>query len=56
MEARAREREGSVQARTVGITALGTDRGWPIRHRPYCLRLEGLTPLVFEEGKFSRYL
>ena len=44
MEAGAREREASVQARAVEITALGWTGGWPTRHRPIGPCLEGLGP------------
>ena len=41
-KARARERKGSVQARTVGIIALGADREVADKAQTCCPRLEGL--------------
>src|SRR5918996_3734981 len=40
-KARAREREASVQARALGITALGVDRGVADKPQTYCPRLKG---------------
>ena len=44
MEARAREREETVQVRTVGITDLGADRVVADKAQTYWPRLEGLAP------------
>jgi hypothetical protein len=46
LEARARKRAGSVQARTVGITALGVERVVADKAQTHCPRLEGLAPWV----------
>jgi hypothetical protein len=43
----ASEREVSVQAGTVGLTALGVDRVVAYKAQTYCLRLEGLVPWFF---------
>jgi hypothetical protein len=52
---RAREREETVQARTVGIIDSERDRWWPTRHRLIGRAWKG-SPLVFEERELSRYL
>jgi hypothetical protein len=44
MESAAREREQTVQARTVGITELGADRVVADKAQAYWPRLEGLAP------------
>jgi hypothetical protein len=44
MEARAREREETVQARTVGITDPGAERVVVDKAQTYWPRLEGLAP------------
>jgi hypothetical protein len=49
-KAGAREREGSVQARAVGITALGWTGWWPTRHRPIGPCLEGLGPWFLKKA------
>ena len=41
---RAHKREGSVQARAVGITAVGVDRVVADKAQTYCPRVEGLAP------------
>ena len=43
-KARAREREETVQARTVGITDLGAERVVADKAQTYWPRLEGLAP------------
>ena len=45
-KARAGEREGSVQARTIGITALGVDWMVPTRHRAIARAWKG-SPLGY---------
>jgi hypothetical protein len=47
-KARASESTGSVQARAVGITALGVDRVVADKPQTYCPRLEGLVPWVLK--------
>ena len=43
-KARVAEPKGSVQARTVGMTAYGVDRVAADKSQTYCPRLEGLVP------------
>jgi hypothetical protein len=54
MESAGSEREGSVQARAVGITAPGVDRVLADKAQTYLPALGRVRPLVFEEGKLSR--
>jgi hypothetical protein len=48
-KARASEPEGSVQARTVGMTASGADRVVANKAQTYCPRLERLVPWVVKK-------
>ena len=54
-KARAREREETVQAWTVGITDLGAERAVADKAQTHWPRLEGLAP-GFEKRELSRYL
>src|SRR4029453_9279976 len=55
-KARASDSIGSVQARTVGITAPRVDRGVADKAQTHCPRLEGLGPWFLRRPKLSRYL
>jgi hypothetical protein len=52
-KARAREREETVQAQTVGITELGAERAVADKAQTHWPRLEGLAPWFLRNANFQ---